>query len=275
MTKREFAEQVAEIIGGEVVEVEKANGIVKIGVTIRTNNISPNVYIDDMYSRGDTVGEVAEIVKNMLEDYKVDNFDASVITDFEKVKPLLRVRLYNNTTTAEVKRDAEQYGFEGLIIVPAIEFTNQQFGIGLVKVTTKMLDGWGKTPKEIIDIAIENTKGKYVIKGMTEIIMEMQGIPEEERETFRNMIGNEETMYVISNDTRCYGAIGAIFAREELERRFPNGYVILPSSVHEVICVPITGDINENELTQMVQEVNATQVSPEERLADRAFYFAA
>lgn len=278
MTKREYAEAIVAIIGGQVREVEK-NGVIFTGITMTPEgkNIGATAYVDTYYDREIPVDVAAKEITDALTKANMRvAFDINSIMDWVQVKENLTVRLYNKATNAEVKRSAGQYGFDDLIIVPVIMVDIDGDTDGSIKVTSRMLDEWKKSPKQVIDKALENAKGNYEIKGMTEIIMELQGIPEEERETFRNMIGgNEETMYVISNDTRYYGAIGVIFARKELERRFPNGYVILPSSVHEVICVPITGGINENELTQMVQEVNATQVSPEERLADRAFYFAA
>ena len=56
-----------------------------------------------------------------------------------------------------------------------------------------------------------------------------------------------------------------------LEERFGGDYFILPSSTHEVLVAPDTGDENqEQQLNNMVKKVNEMEVSPEERLSDRA-----
>lgn len=56
-----------------------------------------------------------------------------------------------------------------------------------------------------------------------------------------------------------------------LEEKFGGDYFILPSSTHEVLVIPDTGDENlEQQLNNMVKEVNEMEVSPEERLSDRA-----
>lgn len=275
MTKREYAEKIAEIIGAEVREVEKNNGVIRTGLTKITegSNIAPTIYIEKFYEEGKSVEEAAEMIETIIENDNVNNFNVDGIIDWESVKDKLSARLLNKATNAEVKRDASLYGFEELIIVPVININEYK---GFIKVTSSMLDIWQKSPKEVIDTALENVKEDYEIKGMTETIMDMQGIPEEDREALRAIYGCEdEKMFVLSNKAKCYGAIAVINAKKELEKRFPNGYVVLPSSIHEVLIVPIEDEVRESQLTEMVREVNGTQVAPEERLADRAFYFAA
>lgn len=277
MTKREYAEAIATIIGAEVREVEKNNGVVFTGLAKITegSNIAPTIYIEKFYEEGRSIEEAAKMIETIIENNNVNNFDADGLMDWETVKDQLSARLLNKATNAEVKRNASSYGFEELIIIPVINVSINE-GAGSIKVTSRMLDRWKKSSKEVIDTALENIKKDYEIKGMTEMIMDIQGIPEEDRDAFKAIYGAEdEKMFVLSNKTKCYGSIAVISAKEELEKRFPNGYVVLPSSIHEVLILPIEVGVRESELTAMVQEVNDTQVAPEERLADRAFYFAA
>lgn len=46
---------------------------------------------------------------------------------------------------------------------------------------------------------------------------------------------------------------------------------MLPSSIHEVLIIPYSSLFNLDDLTEMVKEVNATQVEAYEQLADRAY----
>lgn len=48
---------------------------------------------------------------------------------------------------------------------------------------------------------------------------------------------------------------------------------VLPSSTHEVILVPDNGNMQTKELEDMVKEVNATQVAPEDLLSDKVQYY--
>lgn len=61
-------------------------------------------------------------------------------------------------------------------------------------------------------------------------------------------------------------------ARKNLKEMFPDGYIVLPSSIHEVIVIP--KDIEEKDvLIEMVRNINATQVEPQDRLADNVYEF--
>ena len=50
---------------------------------------------------------------------------------------------------------------------------------------------------------------------------------------------------------------------------FPD--VVLPSSIHEMLILPYDDSIDMDVMSEMVREINATQVSPEERLTDQAY----
>jgi hypothetical protein len=48
----------------------------------------------------------------------------------------------------------------------------------------------------------------------------------------------------------------------------------LPSSIHELILVPTIDHKSSKEYSDMVQEINATQVAFEEVLSDRVYYYS-
>ena len=52
-----------------------------------------------------------------------------------------------------------------------------------------------------------------------------------------------------------------------------SDFYVLPSSTHEVILVPDNGNMQTKELEDMVKEVNATQVPPEDLLSDKVQYY--
>ena len=58
-----------------------------------------------------------------------------------------------------------------------------------------------------------------------------------------------------------------------METLFPEGYYLLPSSIHEMIIVPKDGNISPKELGEMVRNVNETEVAREEVLSDRIYEF--
>ena len=64
MKKMEYATQIAALVNGSVKEAEKANGVKRIGICIKsdTSNVAPCIYIDEMYKAGLSVEEAAEKV---------------------------------------------------------------------------------------------------------------------------------------------------------------------------------------------------------------------
>ena len=52
-----------------------------------------------------------------------------------------------------------------------------------------------------------------------------------------------------------------------------SSFYIIPSSIHELILIPITEETNKENLKNMIVEVNATQISDEEVLSNNLYIF--
>ncbi len=62
---------------------------------------------------------------------------------------------------------------------------------------------------------------------------------------------------------------------QETADLFHKNLVILPSSIHEVILIPVDSadSATLEKYTQMVREVNESQLADDEILSDHAYYF--
>lgn len=79
-------------------------------------------------------------------------------------------------------------------------------------------------------------------------------------------------MYVVSTERMEKGA-AAVFDRKVKEFIKEKGYkkvAILPSSIHEMLLLPIDNSFDENELSMMVKTINSTEVEPSDQLIDKA-----
>lgn len=82
--------------------------------------------------------------------------------------------------------------------------------------------------------------------------------------------GTDE-QYVITTTSGMLGA-AAILDTQTLVRELGHGtFVMLPSSIHEVLLIPADENTDIAVLTEMVQKVNATEVLPSEQLGDKAY----
>ena len=83
-------------------------------------------------------------------------------------------------------------------------------------------------------------------------------------------------MYILTNEYKLNGAATILYrdVLEDFSKACDGDFYLLPSSIHEVILVPAKECNSFDEMTQMVQEVNETQVEAEELLADHAYYYS-
>lgn len=279
MNKREYAQEIANIINeheknlrAEVVDANKPNGVVLTGINIREEGVtaSPTIYVEQFYENKMNVYEAAVKITNNYYDNKM-NIDIEWIQDYEQVKGKLVACLYNasNAEAFPVHQSAKRYGFDDLIITARIMVDLGAQGRGSIIVRPDLIERWGVTKAEVIRQALANVKKDCVIKTMAEILREMMpkgmadviGIPDDE----------EQKMLVITNADRIHGAVAILNAKKELNKRFPNGYTVLPSSIHEVIVVGSTED--ENAFTGMIGEVNDAEVDMQEQLSNHAYVF--
>ena len=190
----------------------------------------------------------------------------------------VRARLYNgnmNLMQNIVRRDASIYGFEGLIVVPVVESGQQmigetELGYASAKVTEDMVEAWGVTADEVIDAAIDSID--YTIETVKQALIETMGMDDIPREILDAMIP-DAPMLVVSNPTKYYGASSIIPATKELINRFPNGFRVLPSSVHEVLVVPMEDGGDSKNLNEIVNQVNANVLKASDFLSNDVYEF--
>lgn len=274
MDIREYAEAVLKslsIEGAEIKEINKTNGVVLTGIMIPTDsNMSPMIYVDQMMKDGLTPAEAATEVLRVFDANRKNKLDVDFIQNYEEVVPKLKARLYNGKTNAEVKRSALEYGFDDLIIVPCIELGEiGNSGNGTVKVTESLLKQWDKTADEVIDAALENSKEEGTIQTMFDVL---SGFMAEKEMEMEMPLPGTPAMYVVSNKKKVCGAIQVCLLKEKLGRMFPNGYIVIPSSIHEVIVLP--KDFSDKDMLDgMVNDVNDSQVAVEEQLGNKVYIF--
>ena len=94
-------------------------------------------------------------------------------------------------------------------------------------------------------------------------------------EEFSGVCGVDDKMFVISTKSGIKGA-AAVLDKENMEafarEHNTKTVAILPSSIHEMILVTGADKSDEMALSSMVTDVNATEVTPEERLTNRAYF---
>ena len=125
--------------------------------------------------------------------------------------------------------------------------------------------------EELDEAAKKNTeKSGFSVRTMSEVMYELTGVnpgPEIEEP-------DGPQMYVLTNARKLHGA-NIMLYKEYLEiaaKKMNGDFYILPSSIHELLAVPVsTAEIEE--LRQMVKEVNDNEVAPEEILGYEVYRY--
>ena len=97
---------------------------------------------------------------------------------------------------------------------------------------------------------------------------------DEEYEEGREL-SNEIPLLVLTTQSMVHGA-AAIFipdVMEQISKKMPEGFFILPSSIHEVMVLPKTLGASTESLDEMVSSINEMQVDPEDQLSDFAHVY--
>ena len=139
-----------------------------------------------------------------------------------------------------------------------------------IKITQRLMESYEITPEQLHRQAMINMKKDgYEFLDMESLIMEMAGM----EGTIGKQDDAKSEMYILTNAARAYGAAGIL--NKELLQEFAGSrnFIILPSSLHEMIFVPMTDDTDQTFFDEMVKEVNRNEVSVEERLADHSYYY--
>ena len=148
---------------------------------------------------------------------------------------------------------------------------HETIGMAAVLIRREHLGMWGIDEKTLHDAAVRNTKRMlpWDFRSMSELINSMMNT-----ELLQDS-SQEVPLFVLSNKDKSFGAVWMTDAEilEKIGEKLKDNYYILPSSVHECLIVPAAVVSDERMLLEMVQEINETQVEPEEVLADAVYQY--
>lgn len=266
----------------ETTTVIKNNGQVLTGLMFVTegSNLSPTIYAEQFYSAYEsgnmTIEEIArEIERTINENAIHGNFDLEDISKWEKIKDDVLPILLDKNANKELLKDMV-YTKTETDLVECYMIKLQKFNNGLsnVKIKNGLFEALGITKDELKAKAHENATKNVIIKSMTETLMELMEMSEEDA-TMMGLFDENNFMWVVSNKDNAYGA-GAMFVDDVLDKIVTktnkNEFYILPSSIHEFIVVTDMS-ASSNELKEMVMAVNGSEVSIDDKLSDGVYKF--
>ena len=198
----------------------------------------------------------------------------------EYMKENVFMVMVNTESNEKLLADIPHRDVNDCSVIYRLMIENEPDGITSTVVTNELAELAGMNEQEIFSVASENTKRILPVKiqSMSEILagmMTKDGMPEEIAETLMTEIGAiDMPMWVITNENGINGAINMLYDEnlQMVAEKLDSDLYILPSSIHEVICVP-TRLGEPEELTEMVQEANISCVALEDRLSNQVYHY--
>ena len=300
-TKKDFVETVKVAIetmysDGYVVrvqEVHKNNGMILCGLTIQKIgvNIAPTIYLDSFYEeyrKGRALASIVKAIAATYEQNKVESdFCIDRIVSYDSVKDRICIKLINAEKNQELLQDVPYVSFMDLAIVFYILVDQSFEGNATVLVRNGMMQFWGNPDvDDIYELAKMNTQRLFrghvasMMEVVSGIIAENDNVDPDLVDAFFSMDVYEDNfmpMFIATNKCKINGASVILYdgLLAEFARRIGGDFYILPSSIHETILLPATGEMDVDCLIDMVRTVNSTEVSPDEVLSDNVYIYHA
>lgn len=293
MNKEEFVQKIQDSLPDYLPEnrlgeikvkcVTKNNGVVLTGISVTYvgGNLFPVIYLEpffEQYKNGrefsNVMQEIAAIFKKHGDVLDENAVDCSCLTDWNFVKSCVLPRLINVEKNEVFLKTHPHKLWNDLAIVYAFEVGETSEGKGHVVLTDRHMLNLGVGIDELHDAAMANLeKEEPELVSVVQIILSQ--FPPELREMIR--AGIEESsapLWVLSNKQHFHGA-AMVLSQKALDivcSEFGEDFIIIPSSIHEVMILPCgASEMTLEDILAMVKEVNGSTVSAGEVLSDNVY----
>ena len=252
------------------------------GLTILSPDscICPTIYLNYYFQKYENGCPIAEITAQLLAVYQenlpASSIDVSFFTDYEQVRSHIVFKLINYERNPELLSDVPHYRFLDLALVFYCLIETSPDGSASILIHNRHLSYWNITDDDLFALAQQNTPRllAYELRDMTDVLRELFAAEPSVCEDDDSL--SPASMYILTNRAKQNGS-GCILY-DNLLLNFANrlgcDLFILLSSIHEVLLIPANGQAAPNELSEVVREVNSSQLSREEILSDHVYYFS-
>ena len=276
----------------QITEVIKRNDEHRLSLCIRKkgDSIGVNLYVDDLAKRYEDYGrDMDELIKDVIVQLKYRLLNNSLtesavetvmqLKDYDSVKDSILFRIVSEKENAEYLKNAVYVPFLDLAVcfyLPVGEGRES----GTMLITKEVFKLWNISVEELYKQAMKNTPSQlpYQFNSMMEVLERLM------RKLNLDRIMNHPAelksnfgLWVLSNCEQYFGASAILY--EGLMKKIAlkigaKELVILPSSLHECILLPLSKDFSTCYFQSMVREINATQLNHADKLSDSIYLYS-
>ncbi len=272
-------------------QVQKNNGLLLDGICIETMGelIAPTIYLNSYYQTYQQGYSMEEIYDLILEAYHTrgsfSGLSPTLFQDFSNLEDKIIYRLIHAQSNQELLQTIPHIPYLDLAVVFCIYLTDDENTQQMTAfVRNQHLTIWN-LPIEYLESCAEQNTPKLLpasIRSLTQVMNHFSDessilsplssspfLPDPEEAV------QELPLYILSNQNNIYGS--ACIRYPDVLKNFADSQnadvIILPSSIHEVLLTADSQTADYERLSQMVYEINQTEVPVEDRLSNQIYRY--
>lgn len=238
-----------------------------IGIRQPSNHTVPVIYLDDTYQKYCDGADMDAILSELADTIQKEMNrlpDMRPYLEWDVAKDLIVSRLINMQLNSAYIADRPVRAIENsdIGIIYDIELSHVINQGMTAAVTYTLMEQWGIAIQDLDTAARKNTPQLRPVRIQSLGQMLAEAIADAEPLDAPNLL------YVITNTDLCQGAVAVTYPgiEDQLKKKLGDFYLI-PSSTHEMLAVS-QAVMEPEKLAEMIRDVNANDVAPEDVLDD-------
>ena len=245
-----------------------------LSVFEKNQTVSPSIYLNHFY-------EIYQDTSDLEGTFRImENFYRSHLKDlpafpldflnFDKLKPQIGCRLLSVKRNRHLLEDLPFLPFLDLAMVFFYLVSSSDSGQASILITKKHLECWGISQNTLWESAMQTAPSAYppLLISLPDLLFELTA----------SASGAEMSLplYVLTNEEKFYGASAMLYpdVLSDFSQKMKSDLYIIPSSIHEVLLLPVNAIGYPEQLDLLIQEVNKDHLAPEDILSDHAYYYS-
>ena len=262
--------------------VVKNNSVELDGICLHRagDTLSPTVYLNHFYEEylegrplHSILSEIAATLSSEVPELEVNT---SLYDNYDAIRHQIIFRLVNYERNEELLTSCPYLPFCDLAITFRWLVQSDSSGIASALITNKEMELWNITLEELYQTASINTRRLFpaTIQPIQQLLSEYLDKDADIQELL-DQTPDELQLFILSNEPRINGSTSMIYdgILADFAKKIKKDLYILPSSIHEVLLMPATKEIEEQALLNLVRDANRTVVGLPDILSDSIYRF--
>lgn len=262
--------------------VVKNNSVELDGICLHRagDTLSPTVYLNHFYEEylegrplHSILSEIAATLSSEVPELEVNT---SLYDNYDAIRHQIIFRLVNYERNEELLTSCPYLPFCDLAITFRWLVHSDSSGIASALITNKEMELWNITLEELYQTASINTRRLFpaTIQPIQQLLSEYLD-KEADIQELLDQTPDELQLFILSNEPRINGSTSMIYdgILADFAKKIKKDLYILPSSIHEVLLMPATKEIEEQALLNLVRDANRTVVGLPDILSDSIYRF--